>query len=165
MVLTAYLALANAIVGLARNEMELWWLITLAAMANLFVVLMWIKSLRFMIERAILHQPSRVIVQGILYPMSVVIVGILAFNLLALLSSLEVFEHGLVAGAKEYFSHPLVMAAAVSLLASTTTILALRALFCQFVTIGDAAPAQPSNESYLCLAARAAEQRDEREPE
>ena len=107
MVLTFYLALANALVALTRNEMETGWLLALAMAANVFVVLMWIKCQRFMRERSIERQLSRLLVEAILYPVSVIAVGILSFNTLALLSLLEVFEDGIISGGDTLFSSSL----------------------------------------------------------
>ena len=162
MVLTFYLALANALVALTRNEMETGWLLALALAANVFVVLIWIKCQRFMRERSIERQLSRLLVEAILYPVSVIAVGILSFNILALLTSLQVFEDGLITGTKRYFYHPLVIAAALTLLVAITVIFALRSSFHRFVTIGYAGIAI---ERQSDLGNRAAEPTDEREPE
>lgn len=156
LVLTVYLALANALVALTRNEMETSWLVALALSANVFAILIWIKC-----QRSIDKPPSRVLVQAILYPLAVIAVGVLLSAVVVLLSLVEVFGNGSIPGARQYFYDLLIIASAVTLPIAITTIFAIRASFHRFVNVGCSDFAIEQSD----LATRAEEPADERWPE
>jgi hypothetical protein len=135
-VLFAFLALSNGLVRLVRNEMTPRSLIGLAVWANLLVVLIWIQCQRFMWTHRILQQRSRMLMQIVLYPLSVVAAAEMFVSMLILLSMLEVFFSGFVSGITRYFQEPVTIACSVVLGLSILAVRFVRYLFRRFIVLG-----------------------------
>jgi hypothetical protein len=132
-VLFAFLALGNGLVRLVRNDMTQGALIGLAVCTNALVVLVWIQCQRFMWTHRILQQRSRMLMQIVLYPLSVVVAAEMLVSILMLLSMLEVFHSGLVSGITRYFQEPVTIACFVVLGLSVLAVLLVRYLFRRFI--------------------------------
>ena len=129
LVLTAFLAIGTALGMLLRNEMTMAWLTAFTAIVNIFVMLLWFQSQQFMNRHGIRTTWIRALVQVILFPSAIVLVGVGTMALVLLLTRLEVFEFGLLAGTKRYLADPLNIAAMTTLPVCGAACLVLRRVF------------------------------------
>ena len=128
-ILLTYLCAVNAAVDATNNQVGVLRTATLAGSVNLLVVLIWWRALKFLQLQQIADRKSRLLLQSILYPGSVIVPSEALCSGLALLSSIEFFESGIIEGIQRYAHEPLAIAAATIFMSSACGIWALRALF------------------------------------
>jgi hypothetical protein len=93
----------------------------------------------------IVQQRSRLLLQTVLYPMSVVVMGEMTMTVVIVLAAaLQAFQHGLLAGINRLARDPMMIAAAVMLAIAIAAMLLIRYSFRKFIVVGSF-ESQPTN--------------------
>jgi hypothetical protein len=138
LVLTGYLAIANALAA-ATREPRNDYSMQLAIFANLLVVASWLMCQRFMRSRDIRRQRSRILLQTVLYPLSILAVAQIIASAFMLTSGIELLTRGI----DVYFSEPMIIAAATLLVIAIIAVCAIRYCYRRFFLDSDASPSLP----------------------
>lgn len=129
--LFVYLAIANALFRLMRGEYSFFPTLSIlvSVMANLFAFLAWILAFRFADCWNIATTLGRVLAMLAFFPLSAVAVAQGCMSCLMLLSGLEAFSDGLIAGLARYVSSPISIASCAMILFNLVMVYALRRLW------------------------------------
>ncbi len=126
--LFVYLGIANALFQLIRSEYRFFPTLSvlMPVLANLFAILAWILALRFADGWKVATTFERSLAMLIFFPLSAMAVAQILMCSLMLLSGIEAFSTGFIAGFNQYINSPISIAALGMILFGLLTIYTLR---------------------------------------
>ncbi|MFO0913609.1 MAG: hypothetical protein U0795_11680 [Pirellulales bacterium] len=127
------LALANLVVTTLSSEVETWWIVIMAVIANALAWLIWTKCRSFMLRRGVSDWRARALVQLLLYPLSIYTIGLLVFTTILLLECV-------CEGRGEEGTMVLALIAVIGLVVGVMLVVILRALFQWCLSVSRGAP-------------------------
>lgn len=134
LVLMSFMACANSVVGYLRDEIPFLAFVIQGICINLLVFLIWYQCQKLMRHYGVLHPRARVLIQVVMYPLTLIAIGQLLVALITLIATVTGYTRG--RSSAELYQQTVISAGALAI--SMLVIVGLRVVFARLYIEGDA---------------------------